>query len=130
MIRIDPARHLEIVVGIIQNKYLSVFVILSALGISMFGMLMALLLPLILYVFPLYLLFTLIINSKIKWAAALVTGMSLSFILAQIDINPEYLQSFLGYLPLLFLVIYCFLFNLKLNEWGYRQDRKKSPLWF
>lgn len=130
MIKIDPVTHLDIVVSIIRNKYLAILALLAALGISMFGIILSLLLPLILYLFPLYLFFTLFINNKVKWAFALLTGMMLSFISLHLNTGMKYIQSLFEYLPLLFLVIYCFILNLKLKEWGYRQEKEKSPLWF
>lgn len=132
MIKIDPAKHLDITAGIIQNKYLAVIVLILALGINipLVGGLLSLIIPLFLYVFPFYLCFTLFINNKMKWSIALIIGMVISFILAQLNFKNEYMTAFLGYLPLLFLVIYCVILNLKLREWGYRQEPSKSPLWF
>ncbi|HEX6981768.1 MAG TPA: hypothetical protein VF181_03310 [Balneolaceae bacterium] len=132
MIKIDPARHLDITAGIIQNKYLGIIVLVLALGIKipLLGSVLSLLIPLFLYVFPFYLFFTLIINSKMKWAVVLLIGMVFCFLIAGLNFTSEYLQSLLGYLPLLFLVIYCFILNLELKEWGYRQEKEKSPLWF
>lgn len=67
MIRIDPAKHLDITSGIIQNKYLAVVALFLAMGwgrIPVMTTLLDLMLAIMLSVFPFYLLFTLLVNDK------------------------------------------------------------------
>lgn len=133
MIKIDPATHLDVVSGIIQNKYLAIFIFALALGMRAIPLLATIfnyLITLFLYVFPFYLFFTLIINSKTKWAVGLVIWMVLSFIPMLVGVEINYIQTFLEYLPLLFLIIFCMLLNFELKHWGYKQNSGEFPLWF
>ncbi len=133
MIKIDPATHLDVVSGIIQSKYLAIFIFALALGMGAIPVLATIfdfVISLFLYVFPFYLFFTLIINGKTKWAVGLVIWMVLSFIPMQVGTEINYLQAFLEYLPLLFLIIYCIFLNYQLKHWGYKQNSGQFPLWF
>lgn len=133
MIKIDPATHLDIVSGIIQSKYLAIFIFALALGMGAIPVLATIfnfLITLFLYLFPFYLFFTLIINSKIKWAVGLVIWMVLSFIPMQLGVEINYIQLLLEYLPLLFLIIFCMFLNFQLKHWGYKQDSGQFPLWY
>lgn len=133
MIKIDPVTHLNAVTAIIQSKALAILIFVLALGMYAFPILHTifdLLLAVFVYLFPFYLLFTLMINSKIKWAIGLVIWMGLSFLPMQFGTDAEHVQYFFEYLPVLFLVIFCFILNLQLKEWGYKQSSDQFPLWF
>jgi hypothetical protein len=131
MIRVDPAFHMEVVVNIIQNRYLAVFVFVLALGmyLPVLGTLFDIVISIFVYMFPFYLFFTLLINHKKRWVAGLVIWMGLSFIPLLLDTGISNLQGLLGLLPVLFLVLFCVVLNIRLKEWGYRSEGE-FPLWF
>ncbi|MEX1270031.1 MAG: hypothetical protein WEA56_13550 [Balneolaceae bacterium] len=129
MIRIDPARHMEILVGIIQTKYLVVVFLIGYL-IPFLAVIFYFLIPLFLYVFPFYMMFTLFINEKTGWAGGLVLWMGLSFIPMLSGSEYDHLRYLYGQLPLLFLVVYCVVLNIKLRDWGFRETGSDFPLWF
>lgn len=132
MIRINPGLHLDIVSIIIQSKYLGILIFAFALGtgVPSMAVIFNFLLTLIVYLFPWYLLFTLLINQKTGWAVGLVIWMGLSFIPMYLDVQTELVQFVFGYLPFLFLVIFCCVLNFKLRDWGYRQQSGDFPLWY
>jgi hypothetical protein len=132
MIRIDPAFHLDIVSEIIQNKYITVFVFVMILGqiFPFFQIILSLLIKLFIWVFPVYLMFTLFINDKKGWALGLLIWMGISVVPMQIGTEISHLEYLFSILPVLFLVIYCYILNYKLRDWGYSADSGSSPLWF
>lgn len=132
MIRIDPEVHLDTVSNIIQSKYLAVLIFFFALGmgISWMRMIFNFLLVLLVYLFPLYLLFTLLINRKKRWAVGFIFWMGLVFVPMHLNIPAELVQFVFGYLPFLFLVLFCCMLNFKLRDWGYGRKSGDFPLWY
>lgn len=132
MIRIDPGRHFEIISYILQSNFLVLLFFALSLGILIppLASLFYIVITLFLYVFPFYLLFTLIINQKKSWAIGLVIWMGISLLPMLLEFEIGYIQEIFKYLPLLFLVIYCVLLNIKLREWGYRQESSWFEFWY
>lgn len=132
MIRIDAGRHLEIVSYILQSDFLVLLVFALSLGMFLppLASLYDIVITLFVCVFPFYLLFTLIINHKNGWAAGLLLWMGISLLPMLYEFEPEYVQGIFKMLPLLFLVIYCVVLNIKLREWGYRQESGWFKMWY
>lgn len=132
MIRIDPGRHFEIISYILQSNFLVLLIFVLSLGmlIPPLDSLFYIVITLFLYVFPFYLLFTLIINQKNGWAVGLVIWMGISLLPMLFEFETGYIQGIIEYLPLLFLVIYCVVLNIKLREWGFRQESSWFELWY
>lgn len=132
MIRIDPGVHLDTVSSIIQSKYLAVLIFFFALGLSISWMtkIFHFFIGVSVYVFPWYLLFTLIINRKRGWAFGLIIWMGISFLPMFLNVQVELVQYVFSYLPFLFLVLFCMILNFKLKDWGYQPVSGDFPLWY
>lgn len=132
MIRIDPVTHLDRVSSIIQNEYVAVGFILFAFSarVLSIGWVATLFLEYFVYIFPVYLIFTLFINNKTGWAVGLIVWMGLGYVPMHLDTGISHLQPLFGFFPLLFLVLFCGVLNIKLRDWGYKKRAQRSRFWF